>query len=371
VNPPAAALILWPLADLDPVSAKQVWTWVNLVCLSLACLALAASEPGDQWLQRAALALALVGLLEPVVEGMRLGQAYALLLLLEAGFVLLLRRKFDAAAGVALAVMIAFKTAGLALPAMLAVRRRWIALTSMLVGSAVLVAGTSAVLGPSAWAAYARALISVESHREIAVTAYQSVPGFLAHLFRFDPDWNRAPVVDVPWLVVPLTLGVAAFMVGVTAWRTWTAESTTAGKDTGHADSVLAAWVMLSIILNPATADYHYTLAIVPAFLLLTRFAGQPTGRIALVAALIGIVLIGAPWPQRVFAMSDGLAGLVAYPRLYGGLILWATAVLTQSPDSPSIPGSFPPCRRERGERRATASRGFSPFSPDGRRGQG
>jgi hypothetical protein len=351
LNPPAAALILWPLADLNPVSAKQVWTWVNLVFLGLACLALAASEPGDQWLQRAALALALVGLFEPVIEGMRLGQVYALLLLLEAGFVLSVRRKFDSAAGVSLAVMLAFKTAGLALPAMLAVRRRWVALTSTLVGSAIVVAAASAVLGPSAWATYARAVISVESHREIAMTAYQSVPGFLAHLFRFDPEWNRAPVVDVPWLVLPLTLGVAAFIAGVTAWRTWTAKSTTAGKDTGHVGSALAAWVMLSIFLNPAAADYHYTLAVVPAFLLLIRFAGQSTGRIALAAALIGIVLIGAPWPQRVFAMSDGLAGLVAYPRLYGGLILWATAVLAQSPDSPSIPRPLSPISG--GKRRA------------------
>jgi hypothetical protein len=322
LNPPTAALILWPLADLDPVRAKQVWTWTNLVFLGLACLALAASEPGGQRIRKLALALAFVGSFEPVAEQVRLGQAYALLLVIEAGFVWALGRKSDLAAGAALAIMVALKTAGLAFPALLAIRRRWIVLTGTVLGIAAVVGVTSAVLGGSAWTAYASALADAGSHREIAVTAYQSVPGFLAHLFRFDHEWNRAPLADVPWIVLPVTVVSCTGMIGLTAWRCWTPQS-----GGGPEPAALAAWAMLSIILNPAAADYHYALAIVPAFLLLSKSTKQPVDRATLGLVSIGIVLIGAPWPQRLFSMTDGPAALLAYPRLYGGLMLWALAL--------------------------------------------
>jgi hypothetical protein len=331
LNPPAAALILWPLAELDPVVAKQVWTWINLGFLGLACLALADSQARSKFIWKLALAVALVGLFEPVAEEVRLGQAYALLLALEAGFVWALGRKIDLAAGVTLAVMIAFKTAGLGFPAMLAIRSRGAAVICTVLGVAAVVGVTSAFVGTSAWTAYARALTDVGSHREIAVTAYQSVPGFVAHLFRFDPVWNRAPLADVPGIVLPLTLGIAVGMIGLTAWRRW------ATRSVGGLDPVgLAAWATLSIILNPAAADYHYALAIVPAYLLLSRASRQPTDRVWLAGTIIGIVLIGAPWPQRVFAMSDGIESLVGYPRLYGGLVLWAAAIVIPSDNEES-----------------------------------
>jgi hypothetical protein len=320
-NPPAA-LLLWPIATLPPIDAKITCTIFNLVCLALAALVLVATATEKRRRRSLAVVLLLVGLFEPVAEEIRLGQAYALLLLAEVAFFAAYTRKRDALAGLPLGGMIALKTAGLALPLLLVAQRRWRALAYAGLAVVLVVVLTSALLGANAWVAYAEALTSGSAHGEIAVTAYQSVPGLVTHLFRFDPTWNRHPLVDVPGLVVPLDGLLAIALVGMTAWRSSHADSGGVGSA-----SAVAAWVMLSIVLSPPAADYHYTLAILPAFLLLEPRLGEPDCRLGLAIVLAGIVLIGAPWPGRLFATGDGIAALVAYPRLYGGLLLWGVAV--------------------------------------------
>jgi hypothetical protein len=342
VNPPAAALLLWPLATLDPVVAKQVLTAFNLICLALAPLCLAVILPRGRRLRGLAVTLILIGLFEPVAEEVRLGQAYALLLLAEVAFFAAYVRKRDTLAGTALGGMIVAKSAGLALPFLLVAERRWWALAGVGLMVALVVAGTSALLGTSAWLAYAMALAGIGTHTEIAVTAYQSVPGILAHLFRFDPLWNPRPIVDLPWLVAPLTALAAMALVGLTGWRSSRAQPIeTSGV------VAFAAWAILSIVLSPATSDYHYTLAILPTVLLLDRCWEHSGDRLSLVIVLVGIILMGAPWPQRIFATTDGLAALVAYPRLYGGLLLWSVAVglmpsVRPSPRQPASSGQLP-----------------------------
>lgn len=167
-------------------------------------------------------------------------------------------------------------------------------------------------------------MITAGSHQEIAVPAYQSVPGFIAHLFRFDPQWNPRPIFDEPGLVAPLTAGAILALVGFTAWRTWQASP----NGPATAALVVAAWSVLNVALSPASADYHYTLATIAIALVLLDLIGHsPVDRLSLALLCIATVAIGAPWPQRIFASSDGIGALLAYPRLYGAILLWGVAV--------------------------------------------
>jgi hypothetical protein len=329
VNPPVAAGILLPLATLKPVDAKQVWTAFNLLCLTLAILGLSVTVPSYRRLRGLALALLLVGLFEPVAEEIRLGQAYALLLLTEVAFCAAYLHHREALAGLSLGGMIGLKTVGLGLPVVLALNRRWVALASVAGVVALIVLSGAAVLGLSAWSAYLIALVGAATRDEIAVTAYQSVPGLVAHLFRFDPTWNRQPLVDLPQLVAPLAGGIAVILAGLTAWRSARAPTNQSARL-----AALAAWAVVSVVLSPLSADYHYTLTVLPAFLLLEPRLSGSDRRLSLALVLVATVLIGAPWPGRLFATGDGIAALIAYPRLYGGLLLWGVATFDQSKEN-------------------------------------
>jgi hypothetical protein len=321
VNPPAAALLLWPLAGLAPGAAKAVWTGLNLL-LAGASLLLATRLAGGS-VRAGALFVALATLYQPLREEIRLGQAYALLLLLEVAFAWAYCRGRDSQSGFWLGLLLALKTAGLALPALLIAQRRWRALAWTGATVVGVIAMTLPLLGGSAWLTYAGLLTRVGAHPELAVTAYQSLPGFFLHLFRADPTWNPAPLWDFPSFGTALMLLSGLALIGATFAITGRADP---GAITAR-QLGFAAWAILSVVLNPGASDYHYTLLLAPMALLVARWraAGSPwsTGS----ALALGVLLVGLPLPYLSPALAAGGWALLAYPKLYGALVLWAVAI--------------------------------------------
>ena len=97
--PPMNALIMWPLAELSPIKAKQAWTIINLIALA-AVVALTAKASGNGWLPSAAVAF--LGL-DALGNNMTYGQFYIVLTLLMLTAVLIAER-FPSIAGIATAV---------------------------------------------------------------------------------------------------------------------------------------------------------------------------------------------------------------------------------------------------------------------------
>jgi len=81
LNPPATALLFWPLSALSPMDGKAVWTGLNLLLLGLALGGLIRIVRGGP--VEVAIGVALVAFFQPVREDIRLGQVYLLLLALE------------------------------------------------------------------------------------------------------------------------------------------------------------------------------------------------------------------------------------------------------------------------------------------------
>src|SRR5437764_1065827 len=80
------------------------------------------------WVALTAGGLALLALFQPAREEVRLGQAYALLLLGEVALLWAYLARRERTAGLLLGLLLGVKTAGLLLPALLLARRRWRAL---------------------------------------------------------------------------------------------------------------------------------------------------------------------------------------------------------------------------------------------------
>jgi alpha-1,2-mannosyltransferase len=320
LNPPAAALLLLPLAGLDPVLAKAVWTGLNLIFLGVA-------SAGLVWLGRRSFTVVgavvvAVTLFQPVREEIRLGQAYAFLLLLQVMFCWAYLSGRDRPAGLALGLLLGLKTVGLALPFLLVGQRRGRALLWTALAVGVVVALSLPWLGLAAWLRYVSLLFQVGAHPELAVTAYQSLPGLFLHLFRLDPTWNPSPVADLPALATVLLLASALALVGLTSWLTWRADP---GSRAASALAV-AAWITLGLILGPATQDYHDTLLLAPIALLLGDWWNERRSWLVLLLVAIGILLVGAPLPYKSPVLTGGSWAILAYPKLYGALALWGVA---------------------------------------------
>src|SRR5439155_8931035 len=123
---------------------------------------------------------------------------------------------------------------------------------------------------------------------QLAVTAYQSLPGLFTHLFRYDRDWNPAPLVSAPTIVPVLVALSTMALVGLTFWFTWRADPDRR-RTCGLA---FAACAVLGLVLSPLSLDYHYPLLLAPIAILLAHGRDTRPGPAWWLLTAAGVLLV-------------------------------------------------------------------------------
>jgi hypothetical protein len=328
-NPPTVALAALPLAWMNYGPAR-------LIC---AMLSLVIWIGGATWLARVLLPDSLLGpmlvwiatLFQPAEEGLRHAQLHIAVY----GVVLVAwwhyRRdvratsseqvrqtaaspRADAIVGLAFGSALALKAAGSMFWVMLLAQRRWNALLWAGGSAALLAILCLPIAGPSAWLAFFARGRTLTASGIGLVTAYQTVPGLVHRLVVANPTWNPRPLMDLgPFGNALSWTAVLALVIVSAVW---------AFRRTSNDDATFAAFAVLCLVTSPASLDYHYSLAFLPIAILLARNGSRPTGiRTTLLA--LAVFLIAARLPVRSSRLNDGVLVLLAYPKLYGALLLW------------------------------------------------
>ncbi|MBI5566994.1 MAG: DUF2029 domain-containing protein [Chloroflexi bacterium] len=317
-GPPLLAVFFALLAGLDLATAREAWAWLNVPMLMLSIWLIGDAQArfeGGLW-RAAGASFALLA--APVHEHFRLGQAYILLLLLFALAFWLVQHQHEASAGIALGMAFATKLSGLPLWFILLARhpRRTSVAAVLTAGSLGLIGVV--VMGLPTWLAFVRTLIErLTDYPLVAVTAFQSTSGFFHHLFAYDALWNPTPIGSQPWLANVLTWSV---FVGATI-------ATMRRARRAVFDLAFAAGLTLSVILLPLAEEYHYVLLILPIAVMLARVLRRPDQMSDLMWLTTIVFLIGWPLPYTAPELARGWSALLAYPRLYGGWLLWLWSV--------------------------------------------
>lgn len=337
---PTEALVALPVVFLPPQPARAAWLWGNvlllLVALSLLIATLYQLHPHRPqpvlWLLLAALAF----MFPPVFANFFLGQAYLLLLALFSLALYGLASQRNVPAGLGLGLAFILKSSGLPLWLLLLLQRRWPAL-AWGVATMLLVAVMSLPwLGIAIWRLYPQVAWGVADGPTLSVTAYQTTLSFFNHLFRFDPAWNPQPLVHWPWLAQTLTLLVTAGASLVTVWL----------GQTATLPLLFAALSTLSVVVFPAAEEYQYTLLLMPIFILVDHLCrtscqlvlqdhlksgpdppAPGSGRLDWFLLSAALVWLMVPIPYEDKRLSAGWLALLAYPRLFGGWLLWTVAI--------------------------------------------
>jgi len=145
------------------------------------------------------------------------------------------------------------------------------------------------------------------------LTAYQTTTGFFQHLFRFDATWNPYPIVDAPVLATVLNWVVALCAVWVTS-------------HVRDLSTLFACGLVLSELLGPLAEDYHFMLFVLPLFVM-WRFITSQRNLFVWLLAAIASALILLPIAFEDPALAYGPSAFLAYPRLYGGWLMWGLLV--------------------------------------------
>ncbi|HET7034456.1 MAG TPA: glycosyltransferase family 87 protein [Thermomicrobiaceae bacterium] len=316
-NPPTAALLLLPLGGLPYGTARVIWTAFNLLVLVVAAGWLIRAAGLRGWLVPA-FSIALLAS-QPLREELHQGQAYLLLLLLLTAAWCGYRSGRAGLLGASLGLALTLKLAGIFILPLLLAQRRWRALGWTAATGLTLALVSLPWIGLDAWWRFAGALLRLRAEPDLAVTAYQSLPGLIRHLTTGDAQWNPGPLLDAPLLGRALQVVVLLAALGVVAVVARRADG----------DLAFAVAVIVGVVASPLSLDYHYVLLFLPAAILLGRTSrNTPNSAWPLLAVLgLALILMGADLPIHSPRLRDGWPALLAYPKLYGALLMLTLAL--------------------------------------------
>lgn len=321
-NVPTLALLMIPLTAFPPATAQTIWLIVDVsllaLCAWLAGKAAAPHNPVARWWIAAAFPL-----LASVSEALRYGQVYLLMASLSLIAIRALQERQDIAAGVAVAGMLLIKPYyGVLCLGLLVWSRRP---RSLVAASAVIVfviIGSRSLL-TDVWLGFPSALANANAEPWASVPVYQTINGLTQRLFQYTPAWNPNPLIDAPWLATVLRYGLTIILVVVTLWQ-------------ARKHDPLWLWppaLALMPILSPLAEVYHYNLLMLPIAVGIARLVERKADLLTTGLIVAALLLLTASWWPSLHSQTgwDGWNGLLAYPRLVGGLLLWAALTLKHS----------------------------------------
>lgn len=313
-NPPSASLLMAPFAGLDIAGARAAWIVLNLLLLATSLALIVAALPQAHGIDLRAGLVAFALAYAPLQENFRLGQAYVVLLFLFAlAFWSLLRSRW-VPAGIALGAAALAKLSGGVLWLMLAVRGRWREILAGALTAAGLFLASVALTGWGGWERFLSILPEyLVGNRWSTVTAFQTTPSFFRHLFVADAQLNPQPVWHQPWLAFALSIGIGVAALALTLEYGRRADD----------ELAFAAAATLSVVLLPLAEEYHYTLLLLPLAVMASRMARRPFQARDVAWLVLAVFLLTAPLPYKSQQLNDGWSALLAYPRLYGGWLVW------------------------------------------------
>lgn len=319
-HPPLFALMLAPLAHLELTPLAQTWFLVNQSLFGLTLVMLLHSfEIG--WRSPAFYLLTVASLMHrPVIESLWRGQPdFVILASLALGF-LLLRKKHDLAAGVALSVGTMLKLYPGLILLYFVLQRRWRGLAGLAIGCTALLAVSVIAVGWETHVRYVTEILLIQN-AAVPYPENQSYSGFISRLV-VPPeqiDWDTTvPMPIVPGLFV---LALDAASVAVTGWAILRGGAT---RQLPQLGLTFAALVPLMILMWPTGWIHYQTILILPLFALACYLRRKD--RVVLVLTVIGFALtaIGNEKPVLDPAFFYGLPGLLRSYKTLGIVLLWA-----------------------------------------------
>jgi hypothetical protein len=323
--PPPTALLLVPLAQLEPLHALRVVTGVSVLCLVCAIVLLARILCWS--MIDSAVFILLSG--NAVIGALRLGQPYILVSLsCVLGYYAYVKGR-PVLAGVCFGVFSPIKYFPLTILAYFASRKEW---KLVLGGATAILAVASVSVGVLGWKIHEDFLSSVLGNHLIAnihmqnpfTASFQSFDTLFRRLFVFDATLNPQPWIALPRLhVIGVVITKAAIFLAGIATLVKLARNA-AGNATAPSIGLLG---VLTLLLAPATATYHFVLLWLPVGLLVDYFFRQPAG--ARAYFILGTYALIGFFPYRFTTPFEGRGGLtvLAYPRLFLLLAMFAGCV--------------------------------------------
>jgi hypothetical protein len=313
--PPPTALLLVPLARLQPLNALRVLTVVS--ALALICSIILLARILSWSLVDSAVFILLSGY--AVIGALRLGQPYILVSLSCLLGYHARQKGRPFLAGMCFGLFTPIKYFPVVILVYFAFRREW---KLVLGGAAAVLAVTALSVGILGWKIHEEFLSSVIGNHLVAkldlqdpfTASYQSFDSLFRRLFIYDATLNPRPLYDLPRLQgIAVLITKASILLATIGALIGLARRSGDGA-TGPSVGILG---VVTLLLAPATATYHFALLWLAVGLLIDYLVRQGA-RMRACFILGAYALIGF-FPYKYTVPFEGRGGLtvLAYPRLF------------------------------------------------------
>jgi hypothetical protein len=308
--PPTNALILWPLADMEPIAAKRLWTVISLIAL-IGVIYLVGRASGLSW--SAAALIALLGG-DALGNNFTYGQFYIVLTSLMLMGVLLAKR-YPSAAGLASGAAALTKLFPAFLLVYLAIRREYRALMWSVIAIAVLGVAGIMVMGWAPHHVYLQEVLGRSLRGEIQDpynVHWNTFQALLRRAFVGNQLLNPQPIFDAPWLFFFLRPLTTFAIVVATLYAIARAR---------NAETLMSYGALIGMVslITPSQASYHQFLF----FPAVAGLAGREAPLIRRVLPVVLFALICSNVMGATARFDQGIAMLLGFPRVWLVAALW------------------------------------------------
>ncbi|MBI5215393.1 MAG: DUF2029 domain-containing protein [Ignavibacteriae bacterium] len=320
-NLPTNAFGMLPIAWLSPRNAKIAWTILSLI-LYLFSVTLLLKMNKLQLKDNLGIGIFAFALLwRPLYENIVMGQFYIALLFLFTLSIYALTKKQVALSSLPIVSTLLLKGNGIVPLLWFAFKRNWKITCSIILLLIVLVIISLPLFSLSTWNAYSTEIVSNLGRTPLdGHVAYQTVNGFLLHMFTFDEHWLPTPLIHLPNTIVFAMSLIVNLLLMILVF-TYTAIF---GKNQSYLS--YSAVIALGVITAPISEEHAYILFLPLIIGLLTQIMNENKGRVTLnfftFTFLLSIALLAVPIQYEKLQFAQAPLIFFAYPKLYAGLLI-------------------------------------------------
>ncbi len=319
-NIPTNSFALAPFAWMDVNTARAAWSIFSIAAFLLSIYILFIIYGLHFNTETGLLILLITILWRPVYENIAFGQIYAVLLLLFSIGMLGLKKRKNVLFTLPLSAVFLFKGYGVVNFLWLAVKKKW---KELIYSIGFIIAGiiiSIPLIGVNTWKVYLSAVSGKMGQLpEMGNTAYQTINSLMMHTFIYDQKWLPHPVIILPNnLVFIISILISLLFIAYILFEKNISEE--------HLPLSFSAAIAAGVITAPVAEEYHYLLflplVIGMSKILIEEFREKRSIGIHELFFIIAIAVMIAPLNYKSMQFSSFPVYLLAYPKLYAGIIL-------------------------------------------------
>ena len=319
--PPSTAIVFLPLANFDPLSAKRIWGFINILLLAFTIVALSKFFQIN-WLVSAIIFLSTgYGLINNFI----LGQLYILVISTFAGGLWAYKSKHFFLAGFLIGLFIPIKYIGILFVVYFIWKRKWRAVTGASSSILLVTLITLFFTGIEPYHVFISDILPRHLAGEIQnpfSLLFQSWNSMFKRMFVFNETLNPNPIIHAPFIASILKAAVFWIISSAIVLSFYAAKL----KKKEHQALFEIALIPLFVLLTaPASATYHFILLTITVMAFVKILLDHRQINQALILAILFLLLNLPHYPKLAF-LADGLTTPLAYSRLW---LLFLFAILS------------------------------------------